>query len=84
MPRQLPIVDAHHHVWDLAARPQPWLDTSPALAPLRRTFLLPELIPQAASAGVSATVVVQTVSEPAETPDLLALAAAGHLVAGVV
>jgi len=84
MPGQLPIVDAHHHVWDLAARPQPWLDTSPALATLRRNFLLPELLPQAATAGVTATVVVQTVTAPAETPELLALAAAGQLVAGVV
>jgi len=84
MPRQLAIVDAHQHIWDLAARPQPWLDTSPALAPLRRNFLLAELIPQAATAGVTATVVVQTVSEPAETADLLALAAAGELVAAVV
>lgn len=84
MCRQLAIVDAHHHVWDIAARPQPWLDSSPALATLRRNFLLPELIPQAARAGVTATVVVQTVSEPAETPDLLALAAAEDLVAGVV
>lgn len=84
MPGQPPIVDAHHHVWDLAVRPQPWLDTNPALATLRRSFLLPELLPQAAAAGVTATVVVQTVSAPAETPDLLALAAADQLVAGVV
>jgi L-fuconolactonase len=84
MPRQFPIVDAHHHVWDLAVRAQPWLDTSPALARLRKTFLLADLIPQAATAGVTATVVVQTVHEPAETRDLLALAVAGQLVAGVV
>jgi len=78
------IVDAHHHVWDLAARPQPFLDTATALAPLRRSFLLSELVPQAAAVGVTATVVVQTVTEPAETPELLALAAAGPLVAAVV
>jgi len=78
------IVDAHHHVWDLAARPQPFLDTATALAPLRRSFLLSELLPQAAAVGVTATVVVQTVTEPAETPELLALAAADPLVAAVV
>jgi L-fuconolactonase len=78
------IVDAHHHVWDIAARPQPFLDSAAVLAPLRRSFLLPELIPQAAAAGVAATVVVQTVSEPGETPELLSLAASGQLVAGVV
>ncbi|MGH3302223.1 MAG: amidohydrolase family protein [Streptosporangiaceae bacterium] len=83
MPSAPSIVDAHHHVWDLAARPQPWLDTDSVLAPLRRSFLLPELIPQAAAVGVTATVVVQTVSEPGETPELLSLAA-GPLVAAAV
>jgi L-fuconolactonase len=78
------IVDAHHHVWDLTVRPQPWLDTAAALAPLRRSFLLPELAPQATAVDVTATVVVQTVTEPAETPELLALAATEPLVAAVV
>jgi L-fuconolactonase len=84
MTSEPPIVDAHHHVWDLTVRPQPFLDTAPALAPLRRNFLLPDLIPQAATAGVTASVVVQTVTEPGETPELLALAATGPLVAAVV
>jgi L-fuconolactonase len=84
MPPAPAIVDAHHHLWDLAARPQPWLDTAAALAPLRRSFLLQELAPQATAAGVTATVVVQTVTEPSETPELLTLAATGPLVAAVV
>lgn len=79
-----PIVDAHHHVWDLAARPQPFLDSAAELAPLRRSFPLQELLPQAVAAGVSSTVVVQTVSEPGETLELLALAASQPLVAAVV
>ncbi|WP_428832436.1 amidohydrolase family protein [Amycolatopsis dongchuanensis] len=66
-------VDAHHHVWDLAVRDQPWI-TGPALAPLRRDFGLPELAPQAAAQGVTATVVVQTVSDEQETVELLTLA----------
>jgi len=77
------IVDAHHHVWDLSVRPQPFLD-QPGLEPLRRNFLLTELEPQAAAQGVTATVLVQTVTEPGETPEMLALAARGGLVAGVV
>ncbi|HEU5421892.1 MAG TPA: amidohydrolase family protein [Streptosporangiaceae bacterium] len=80
----LPVLDAHHHLWDLAARPQPWLDTDPALAPLRRTFTVAELEPQAAAAGVASTVIVQTVADPGETPEMLALAAAGGLVTAVV
>jgi L-fuconolactonase len=77
------IVDAHHHVWDLSVRHQPWLD-QPGLAPLRRNFLLPDLEPQAAAEGVTATVLIQTVAEPDETPEMLALAGASDLVAGVV
>jgi L-fuconolactonase len=78
------IVDAHHHVWDLAVRPQPFLDSAEELAPLRRTFAVADLVPLAAAAGVTATVVVQTVTEAAETTELLALARAGPLVSAVV
>ncbi len=77
------IVDAHHHVWDLSVRHQPWLD-QPDLAPLRRNFLLSDLEPEAASEGVTSTVLVQTVAEPGETPEMLALAAGSDLIAGVV
>jgi L-fuconolactonase len=84
MPPGPAIVDSHHHVWDLTARPQPFLDSDSALAPLRRSFLLQELAPQAAAAGVTATVVVQTVTEPGETPELLNLAAADSLITAVV
>ena len=81
---RIPIVDAHHHVWDPAVRAQPWLDTDEALAPLRRKFAVADLARVAADAGVTATVVVQTVTEPTETPELFALARTGPLVAAVV
>lgn len=77
------LVDAHHHVWDLAVRDQDWI-TGEALAPIRRSFSLADLAPEARAAGVTATVLVQTVTDPAETPELLALAADSELVAGVV
>ncbi|GAA1939267.1 amidohydrolase family protein [Kitasatospora viridis] len=79
----MPVIDAHQHVWDLAVRDQGWL-TGPELAPLRRDFTMDELRPQAATAGVDATVLVQTICVPEETPEFLALAAADPLVAGVV
>jgi L-fuconolactonase len=78
-----PLVDAHHHVWDLAVRDQEWI-TGPELAPLRRTFSLSDLHPLAESSGVGATVMVQTVTVPEETPEMLAQAATDPLVAGVV
>ncbi|MFE0690508.1 amidohydrolase family protein [Streptomyces xiamenensis] len=80
------VIDAHHHVWDLAVRDQEWL-AEPELAPIRRDFSLADLAPQARAAGVVGTVLVQTVTVPEETPELLALAAGqvdGAPVAGVV
>jgi L-fuconolactonase len=76
-------VDAHQHFWDLATRAQPWLEL-PGHEPLLRNFSEADLRPLADAAAVSATVVVQTVTDPAETPELLAIAAASDLVAGVV
>ena len=80
---RMAIIDSHQHVWDLAAHAQPWLESDEALAPLRRSFSLADLAPQAAAAGVVGTVVVQTI-EHEETPELLRLARNDSLVAGVV
>jgi L-fuconolactonase len=77
------IVDAHQHVWDLTVRPQPWLER-PGNEPLLRNYGEGDLRPLAAAAGITGTVVVQTVADPAETPELLGLAAASDLIAGVV
>lgn len=77
------IVDAHHHVWDLSVRDQDWI-TGEELAPLRRDFTLADLEPEARANGVCATVLVQTVTVPEETPEFLALADGSDLVAGVV
>ena len=75
------IVDAHHHLWDLDVRDQPWTAGLPAL---RRSFHLSDLEPLAAAAGVAATVLVQTIHAVDETPEMLALAETSDLVAGVV
>ena len=77
------VIDAHHHVWDLAVRDQGWI-SGPELEPIRRSFGADDLRPLAAAAGVTATIVVQTITVPEETPELLALAASDPLVAGVV
>ncbi|MFD5871215.1 amidohydrolase family protein [Streptomyces sp. NPDC060322] len=83
MTTPLTIVDAHHHVWDLAVRDQDWI-TGEELAPIRRTFTLADLEPEARAVGVAATVLVQTVTVAEETPEFLALADGSPLVAGVV
>ncbi|MFD5335644.1 amidohydrolase family protein [Streptomyces hawaiiensis] len=77
------VVDAHHHLWDLSVRDQDWI-TGPELAPLRRDFTMRDLEPEARAAGVTRTVLVQTVTVPEETPEFLALADAHDLIAGVV
>jgi len=76
-------VDAHHHIWDLTVREQTWM-VGPELDPVRRNFSIDELAPSAAAAGVTATVLVQTVSLEAETEELLEVAESNELVAGVV
>ncbi|CAG6396812.1 amidohydrolase family protein [Streptomyces cocklensis] len=77
-------IDAHHHLWDLTRRPQPWL-TGPELDPIARSFALAELEPLLAEHGIDATVVVQSSSSLDETRELLALAAeSGGRIAGVV
>jgi L-fuconolactonase len=83
-PAGAPVIDSHQHFWDLSAHDQPWLASDPVLAPLLRNFTLADLAPLAAAEGVTASVVVQTVHESWETPELLALAAGPGLVAGVV
>lgn len=77
------IIDAHHHVWDLSVRDQPWIRGA-AMEALRRSFSLEDLRRDAAEAAIGGTVVVQTVTVADETPELLALAAADPLVAAVV
>jgi L-fuconolactonase len=76
-------VDAHHHLWDLSARPHGWLD-GPEMAPIRRDFGPDDLQAAAGPAGVDATVLVQVLPQVEETAEFLALAAESDLVAGVV
>ncbi|MEV6416235.1 amidohydrolase family protein [Kribbella sp. NPDC051718] len=76
-------VDAHHHIWDLSVREQTWM-VGPELDPVRRNYSIDDLAPLAAEAGVTSTVLVQTVGVAAETPEFLKVAASNDLVAGVV
>ncbi|MCX4977937.1 amidohydrolase [Streptomyces sp. NBC_00620] len=76
-------IDAHHHVWDLSVRDQDWI-TGPELQSLRRNFTVADLEPEARAAGVDRTVLVQTITVAAETPEFLALAAESELIGGVV
>jgi L-fuconolactonase len=76
-------IDAHHHLWALGRHDLSWLE-APELGPIRRDFGLADLAAAVAGQQVGQTVVVQTIASVAETVDLLAVAAASELVAGVV
>ncbi|MEU6510720.1 amidohydrolase family protein [Streptomyces sp. NPDC046942] len=81
------LIDAHHHLWDLDQRPQPWLD-DPAVASIRRTFTPGDLRATAtqpiAGRRLHSTVVVQCIPDVPETEDLLALAEQEPLIEAVV
>jgi L-fuconolactonase len=74
-------IDAHHHLWDLSARPQDWLDD---LEPIRRDFGPEDLRAVTGPAEVDATVLVQVLNDVDETADFLAVAGESDLIAGVV
>lgn len=63
------IIDAHHHLWDPADRPYPWMDDS--VAPIRRRFDVDDLRAAARSTDVTRTIVAQAVHDPGETAWLL-------------
>jgi L-fuconolactonase len=73
--------DAHHHVWDLAVRDQPWTRELPTL---RRSFAFEDLAPHLRAHHFDASVLVQTVTVAEETPELLLLADQTPQIGGVV
>ena len=76
-------VDAHHHIWDISTRIQPWM-SAPGYEPMARSFTAADHAALAAAAGIDASVVVQCVAEEAETLELLAVADADAVIAAVV
>ncbi len=78
------IIDAHHHIWDSAARH----DRQSGMPRLRGAFGLADYAKESAAEGVAASVLVQVLPSTVETTELLAAAAgtAGQApaVAGVI
>jgi L-fuconolactonase len=67
------MIDAHHHIWDPAARQHDHLAARPRL---RREFGLAEYAKESVAAGVTASVLVQVLASTVETEEFLAAAAA--------
>jgi L-fuconolactonase len=76
-------IDAHHHFWDPARYPYPWMDGD-AMSPVRRAFTADDLRGVLAEERIDGTVLVQTLSSLPETREFLDLAAATDFVHGVV
>ena len=74
-------VDADHHLWDLEATPQPWIEEN--WAAIDRSFTANDF---AAVAGefIDQSILVQTVAAATETPLLLSYTASSALIGGVV
>lgn len=66
------VIDAHHHYWRTAAQEQPWRNAEHRA--LERDFGPDDLVPELDAVGVDATVLVQSVDEPAENDRLAAYA----------
>ena len=78
----MPVIDAHHHLWDPVRADYPWMTDE--LASIRRRFGVEDLLPLLDAAGVDATVLVQARHAAAESRELLATAGAAPRIAGVV
>lgn len=69
----LPIVDAHHHLWDLTANRHPWLSDAPLAqfrygdyAAIRRDYLPEDYRRDSAGHRIVATVYVEAEADPAD------------------
>ena len=76
-------IDSHHHIWDLSVRDQEWI-AGEAMQPIRRNFSISDLHVASAASGIDKTILVQTVTDYAETPELLLIAQSEQLVGAVV
>lgn len=76
------IIDAHHHFWRTPRHHQHWRDNG--LEELARDFGPEDLTADLAGAGVTETVLIESLDEPAENDELLEYAVAAAHVAGIV
>lgn len=69
-----PVIDSHHHLWDLSMRRHPWLAPDGGvtalgdLAYLRRDYLVDDFARDAAGSGVVGSVHVEALWDPARDP----------------
>jgi L-fuconolactonase len=76
-------IDSHHHIWDLSVRDQEWI-AGEAMQPIRRNFSISDLEDVSAASRIDRTILVQTITDYTETPELLAIAQSEQIVGAVV
>lgn len=76
-------IDSHHHFWDPTRRDYYWMGAD-VLTPIRIPISPKDMRPLIDKAGISHTVVVQTIPSLEETQEFLQTAADTDFVAGVV
>ena len=76
-------IDSHHHIWNLSVRDQEWI-AGEAMQPIRRNFSISDLEDVSAASRIDRTILVQTVTDYSETPELLEIAQSEQLVGAVV
>lgn len=76
------LIDTHHHLWDTANTDYPWMTAE--LDAIRRRFDTDDLAAVTEPAGVSGTILVQTISSFEESQEFLAIADDTDLILGVV
>ena len=77
----VPVVDSHHHFWQIDRFDYSWM---PDGSPLATNYGPDDLAPLVGSVGINYTVIVQAVSSPDEAHWLLELAERYEFIAGVV
>ncbi|WP_199258009.1 amidohydrolase family protein [Paracoccus binzhouensis] len=73
IPRDFPVFDAHQHFWDPQANYHPWLSDEPPIPfrygdyrPIRKRYLPPDYLAEAAPINVVGSVYVETEWDPAD------------------
>ncbi len=77
------MIDAHHHLWKHNSRDYAWMNDD-CFLPIRRDFVINDLVEATRNAGVEGTIVVQARQTLEETDWLLSLASNNPLIMGVV
>ena len=76
-------IDSHHHLWDLAIRPQEWM-VGDGMEPVSRNFDTDDLRSAIAGTGIEKTVLVHATTTYDETYELLEIAEKDSTVVAVV